>query len=97
MTLRLPVDLDSLIRSAAAEKKISKHEFIIKSLYSVFDSGYDADMVLAWFKADRFADLDPNSECPGCEGREFIDTIWFGVTGALQLVGPFCSSCADSE
>lgn len=78
----------------------SRNELMVEVLTkyaSTLDLAYDPDMVLAWIEADRFADLDPNSECPGCESREFIDAIWFGVTGALQLIGPFCSSCADSE
>lgn len=97
MTLRLPDDLDSLLRSSAAKNKVSKHELIINTLYAQFDSEYDADMVLGWFKMDKVADIDLDSDCPGCASRDFIDEIWFGITGANQIIGPFCSSCADSE
>jgi hypothetical protein len=102
MTLRMSADLALLIDAAAAADGLSRHQFIIDTLWNIIQRDDDLDPALAvgFITLIGGGEMD-DADCPEC-ARPFSErggpAIGFLVGTRRPLAfGPVCAMCAHTE
>ena len=100
-TVRLPMSLIEALTQAAESNDNSLNKEIELRLTASIEA--DHPIVLAWFKADRWGEIDdrdePDDAYGVCScGQDIITTnAWFALMSSGKMIGPYCAGCAVSE
>ena len=88
--------LDRLAHQAGESRQVYAANVLIEHVEQ-HSSPYDPDLILGYFRLDRFGDLDPTSRCHECDS-DFTDAgVWLAVGGDFRISGISCEVCATSE